>query len=62
MDWLMVNLGEKYSVRIGDDVLLMGSENGFSLGADKLARLTGAIPYEILCSVADRVNRIYLNK
>jgi alanine racemase len=62
MDWLMVNLGEKYSVKIGDDVLLMGSENGFYLGADKLARLTGAIPYEILCSVADRVNRVYLNK
>ncbi len=62
MDWLMVNLGEKYTVRVGDDVLLMGSENGISIGADKLARLTGAIPYEMLCSVADRVKRIYIEK
>lgn len=62
MDWLMVNLGEKYTARIGDDVLLMGSENGISVGADKLARLAGAIPYEMLCSVADRVKRIYIDK
>jgi alanine racemase len=62
MDWLMVNLGEKYTVRVGDDVLLMGCENGFSLGADKLAKITGAIPYEMLCSVADRVKRVYIDK
>lgn len=61
MDWLMVNLGDKYTVRIGDDVLLMGNENGISIGADKLARLTGTIPYEMICSVADRVKRIYIN-
>lgn len=62
MDWLMVNLGEKYTVRVGDDVLLMGSENGIALGADKLARLTGGISYEMLCSVADRVKRVYIDK
>ena len=62
MDWLMVNLGEKSAVRVGDDVLLMGSENGNSIGADKLARLTGTIPYEMLCAVADRVKRVYLYK
>ena len=62
MDWLMVNLGEKYNVRVGDDVLLMGSENSISLGADKLAKIAGAIPYEMLCSVADRVKRVYIDK
>jgi alanine racemase len=61
MDWLMVNLGKKHNIHIGDDVLLMGSENGFSIGADKLARIAGTIPYEILCAVADRVKRIYVN-
>lgn len=61
MDWIMVALGRKYSIRIGDDVLLMGEENGFNLGADKLAKLCGTIPYEMLCAVADRVERVYLN-
>jgi alanine racemase len=60
MDWLMVNLGEKSNVRVGDDVLLMGSENNHSIGADKLARMTKTIPYEICCAVADRVQRIYI--
>jgi alanine racemase len=61
MDWIMVNLGSYYHVKIGDDVLLMGEENGFSLGADKLAKICGTIPYEILCAVADRVERVYIN-
>lgn len=62
MDWLMVNLGEKSAVRVGDDVLLMGCDNGISLGADKLARWAGTIPYEMLCAVADRVKRVYISK
>jgi alanine racemase len=61
MDWIMVELGTRYKIKIGDDVLLMGGENGFSLGADKLAELCGTIPYEMLCAVADRVERVYLN-
>lgn len=60
MDWLMVNLGEKSNVRVGDDVLLMGTGNGHDIGADKLARMTKTIPYEICCAVADRVQRVYI--
>jgi alanine racemase len=60
MDWLMVNLGVKSNVRVGDDVLLIGSENGIYLGADKISGLVKTIPYEICCAVADRVQRIYL--
>lgn len=62
MDWIMVELGSRYSIKIGDDVLLMGQDNGISIGADKLAALCGTIPYEMLCAVADRVERIYINK
>jgi alanine racemase len=61
MDWIMIELGSQYYIKIGDDVLLMGHENNYSIGADKLAKMCGTIPYEILCSVADRVERVYLN-
>jgi alanine racemase len=61
MDWIMAELGERYTVKIGDDVLLMGEENGYNLGADKLASICGTIPYEILCSVSERVERVYIN-
>lgn len=39
----------------------MGEENGNYIGADKLGKLCGKIPYEMLCAVADRVERVYLN-
>lgn len=60
MDWLMVNLGVKSPVRVGDDVLLIGRENGDDIGADKIAKAGKSIPYEVLCSFADRVQRIYV--
>ena len=60
MDWLMVNLGKRSTVRIGDDVLLIGRENKNDLGADKIAKIAKSIPYEVLCSFADRVQRIYV--
>jgi len=60
MDWLMLYLGVKSPVRIGDDVLLMGSDEENYLGADKLAKIAKTIPYEILCAVADRVQRVYI--
>ena len=62
MDWIMANLGEKSNVRVGDDVLLMGAANGANIGADKIAGLVKTIPYEILCAVADRVQRVYIGK
>lgn len=61
MDWIMIVLGRRYNIKIGDDVLLMGEESGVSIGADKLAKLCGTIPYEMLCAVADRVERVYIN-
>jgi alanine racemase len=61
MDWIMIELGRRYNLKIGDDVLLMGEDGGVSIGADKLAKLCGTIPYEMLCAVADRVERVYIN-
>jgi alanine racemase len=61
MDWIMVRLGKHYKIKIGDDVLLMGQHNGETIGADLIADICKTIPYEILCAVADRVQRVYLN-
>lgn len=60
MDWLMVNLGIRNTVKIGDDVLLIGKENGNNLGADQIAKIVKSIPYEVICSMADRVQRVYV--
>jgi len=60
MDWLMVNLGVKNTVKIGDDVLLIGKEGSNNLGADRIAKIVKSIPYEVICSMADRVQRVYV--
>jgi alanine racemase len=60
MDWLMVNLGVRNTVKIGDDVLLIGKEGGNNLGADKISKIVKSIPYEVICSMADRVQRVYV--
>lgn len=60
MDWIMVNLGVRSTVKIGDDVLLIGKENGNDVGADKIAKIVKSIPYEVICSMADRVQRVYV--
>jgi len=43
-----------------DIVTLMGEENGVSFTADDIAKITGTIPYEVVCAVSKRVPRIYM--
>lgn len=60
MDWLMVDLGEKTDVKVGDEALLIGKQNNLDLGADVIAKKVNSIPYEVLTAIADRVQRVYL--
>jgi len=60
MDWLMVDLGEKTDVKVGDEVLLIGKQNGLNMGANVIAKMVNTIPYEILTAIADRVPRVYI--
>jgi len=57
MDMLMVNLGPKTDIKIGDDVILFG-QNGPS--GEKISELIGTIPYELVCSVSARVKRLLI--
>ncbi len=61
MDLTTVDVSTVPDVALGDEVLLLGEQNGESLDARDLARATGTIPYEILTNVSRRVPRIYLN-
>jgi len=61
MDLTTVDVSTVPDVALGDEVLLLGEQNGESLDARDLARATGTIPYEILTNVSRRVPRVYLN-
>jgi alanine racemase len=60
MDQFMVDLGPSTQTEIGDDVTLWGPIPG-GPDAEEIAETTGTVPYEILCNVAKRVPRIYLD-
>jgi len=57
MDQIMVDLGTNSDVKIGDKAILFGWEGP---SADDIARITGSISYEVLCSVSHRVNRVFI--
>ena len=59
MDQTMVDVGHIKNVKVGDEVVLIGRQGGEWIKAEKLARLAGTIPYEIICSITDRVPRKY---
>ena len=59
MDQTMIDVGHIKDVKIGDEVILIGKQANEWIKAEKLARLAGTIPYEIVCSITDRVPRIY---
>lgn len=52
MDMLFVDLGPDATDKLGDEVILWGE----GLPVEKIARLCGTIPYELLCHIMPRVN------
>lgn len=59
MDQTMIDVTHIDGVEVGDIVTLMGRQGDERISADELARLAGTINYEIVCSIAPRVSRIY---
>ena len=50
----------KWDVKIGDEVLLFGTDGENILPVEELASAIGTINYEIVCMVGRRVPRIYI--
>jgi alanine racemase len=60
MDQTMLDLGpEPPSVRVGDEVVVMGTSGAERIGVEELADLMGTITYEVTCLISDRVPRDY---
>jgi alanine racemase len=58
MDLTLVNIGED-KVEMGDEVVLIGEQNGQAISADEVAGLEDTISYEVVCGIGKRVARIY---
>jgi alanine racemase len=59
MDQLTVDLGPEGPEQVGDEVVLLGRQQGERISAERLAAWRGTINYEVTCSVGARVPRVY---
>jgi alanine racemase len=59
MDQTMVDVGHIKGVKIGDEVVLIGRQHQARMSAEEIARVSKTIPYEIVCSITNRVPRVY---
>jgi alanine racemase len=60
MDQIIVDLGD-CKIRLGDEVVLIGRQGSAGISVEELAKLSGTIPYEIVCGIDSRVTRLYIN-
>ena len=58
MDLTVVDISHLPDAIIGDEVVLLGEQNGQRVSADDHARWAETIPYEILCAISARVPRV----
>ncbi|MFH1593701.1 MAG: alanine racemase [Candidatus Omnitrophota bacterium] len=59
MDQTMIEVGHIKNVRVGDEVVLIGRQRSEEIRVERLARLAGTIPYEIVTGITGRVPRTY---
>ncbi len=58
MDWILIDVTDIPGVAAGDEVTLLGRDNGNVITAEEWAGKIGTIPYEVFCRVSRRVPRV----
>ena len=58
MDSMTINV-TGVDVSPGDEVVLIGTQNGTRIGVDEVAAALGTVPHEILCRTGSRISRSY---
>lgn len=59
MDQFMIDVTEIDDVKVGDEVILLGSDGKNTITMEELGELSGRFNYEFACLITDRVPRIY---
>jgi len=62
MDMCTLDVSSLNDCRIGDEVVLIGTQQGQTISAEEIAAKCHTISYEILCAVGKRAPRIFIKK
>lgn len=60
MDQCMIDVTDVDGIKVGDEVVIMGSEGSHSITADDIADGSGTINYEILCGFGKRLPKVFI--
>lgn len=60
MDQCMIDVTDVPNVKLGDEVVLIGTQGDKTILADEIADKTGTINYEVTCRFALRLPRVYV--
>lgn len=60
MDQCMIDVTDVPNVKVGDEVIIMGSDGLNTILADDIGNATGTINYEIVCAFGQRLPKIYI--
>lgn len=60
MDQCMIDVSEVPDVKVGDEVIVMGTDGVNTILADDIADATGTINYEICCAFGQRLPKVYV--
>jgi alanine racemase len=58
MDMLMIDVTD-VDVAPGDEVVILGTQDGERMDAREMAAAIGSIPWELLCRIGSRIERVY---
>lgn len=59
MDQTLIDVGSIKGASVGDEVVLIGRQGRDEIHTENFARLAGTIAYEAVCSISNRVPRVY---
>ena len=60
MDQCMIDVSRVPDVKVGDEVIVMGSDGVNTILADDIAAATGTINYDIVCAFGQRLPKVYV--
>jgi len=59
MDNTLIDITDHPEIKVGDEVVIFGEQKGIRLPVEETAEKCGTVSYELLCSVGQRVPRVY---